>query len=103
MKQFLLNIFIYSIIGFFILACGSDRANSSKGSAVAGVVEVIIDTDGDGIPDGVDADIDGDGVTDNGTDTDGDGIKDVADADVDGDGVVDNGTDTDGDGINNGI
>lgn len=37
----------------------------------------------------------------NTTDTDGDGIQDWADADVNGDGTVDNGTDTDGDGITN--
>jgi len=60
-----------------------------------------VDTDGDGISDGADADANGDGTIDTGkTDTDGDGIADNADADVDGDGTVDNGTDTDGDGIN---
>jgi|GEM_PF-3597091 len=59
------------------------------------------DKDNDGIIDGADVDIDGDGINDNGSDTDGDGIRDTADADVDGDGVVDNGIDTDEDGINN--
>lgn len=61
----------------------------------------MLDSDGDGIIDGADVDIDGDGINDNGTDTDGDGIRDSSDADIDGDGVVDNGTDADGDGINN--
>ncbi|WP_394971838.1 BspA family leucine-rich repeat surface protein [uncultured Croceitalea sp.] len=58
------------------------------------------DIDEDGIPDGADVDIDGDGVNDNGTDTDGDGINDQSDVDVDGDGTHDNGDDSDGDGIN---
>ena len=58
------------------------------------------DTDGDGILDGADADVNGDGIIDNGTDTDGDGINDAADADADGDGVIDTGkTDADGDGV----
>lgn len=51
------------------------------------------DSDGDGIPDGMDVDPDGDGTNDNGTDSDGDGINDSSDVDVTG------GTDSDGDGI----
>jgi gliding motility-associated-like protein len=71
------------------------------------------DDDNDGIPDEEDADVDGDGINDNGEDTDGDGINDDSDpdidgdginndedADVDGDGVNDNGTDNDNDGVN---
>lgn len=101
MTKNLWNIFSLTIISFFLLSCGSDRAGSGFTPNVAGVLENIVDSDGDGIPDLVDADVDGDGIVDNGIDTDGDGIKDVADADVNGDGIVDNGTDTDGDGINN--
>jgi hypothetical protein len=55
--------------------------------------------DGDAYVNYIDADVDGDGVTDNGPDTDGDGIKDDYDADVNGDGTIDNGTDEDGDGV----
>ena len=53
------------------------------------------DTDGDGIPDLVDVDPDGDGVNDNGQDADGDQIADAADADqtsgrdVNNDGILD--------------
>ncbi|HEY8518949.1 MAG TPA: putative Ig domain-containing protein [Gammaproteobacteria bacterium] len=69
------------------------------------------DIDGDGIPDGADVDVDGDGTADNGTDGDGDGIRDAVDADdvgdgdADGDGigdtadVVDDRADADGDGL----
>ncbi|MDP5045031.1 MAG: cell surface protein SprA, partial [Leeuwenhoekiella sp.] len=42
------------------------------------------DTDGDGIPDLVDVDVDGDGVNENGQDVDGDQIADGADANVNG-------------------
>lgn len=59
-----------------------------------------IDTDGDGIYDGCDVDVDGDGIPDNGTDFDGDGINDASDADYDGDGIIDNGPDINGDGVN---
>ncbi|WGK69690.1 hypothetical protein P0082_02160 [Candidatus Haliotispira prima] len=38
------------------------------------------DTDGDGIPDGADVDVNGDGRPDNGTDSDSDGINDRSDA-----------------------
>ena len=59
-----------------------------------------MDSDGDGILDGADADVNGDGINDNGIDSDNDGINDSSDADVDGDGIVDNGADNDGDGVN---
>ena len=82
---------------------------------------LIVDTDGDGTPDGIDADDDGDGVVDaddafpldatESVDTDEDGIGNNADTDDDGDGVVDaddafpldatESVDTDGDGIGN--
>lgn len=58
------------------------------------------DTDNDGIHDAADADVNGDGIIDNGTDNDGDGVNDIADVDNDNDGVDDNGTDIDEDGIN---
>jgi len=58
------------------------------------------DTDNDGIHDLADADIDGDGVIDNGSDDDADGINNLSDADLDNDGINDNGTDIDHDGIN---
>ncbi|HBO30890.1 MAG TPA: cell surface protein SprA, partial [Leeuwenhoekiella sp.] len=51
------------------------------------------DTDGDGVPDIVDVDPDGDGVNNNGQDTDGDQIADAADADQT------NGSDINNDGI----
>ena len=82
---------------------------------------LIVDTDGDGTPDGIDTDDDGDGVLDTddafpldaaeSVDTDGDGIGNNADTDDDGDGVLDTddafpldaaeSVDTDGDGIGN--
>ena len=67
---------------------------------VLGVQYRNIDSDGDGILDGADVDIDGDGIADNGKDSDGDGIRDEVDVDIDGDGIADNGKDRDGDGIN---
>ncbi|WP_422083634.1 gliding motility-associated C-terminal domain-containing protein [Ulvibacterium sp.] len=51
-----------------------------------------MDDDNDGIPDNEDADVDGDGIIDNGTDSDGDGINDENDD-------LDDNIDTDGDGI----
>ena len=51
------------------------------------------DDDGDGIPNLADADIDGDGIIDNGPDSDGDGINDAFDVNQTG------GIDEDGDGI----
>lgn len=62
--------------------------------------DVNIDTDGDGIHDGCDVDVTGDGINDNGVDSDGDGINDACDADVNGDGIVDNGPDVNNDGRN---
>ena len=65
------------------------------------------DTDGDGIPDYLDPDSDNDGITDGveGTnDGDGDGLPNYQDTDSDGDGIpdsVEGTTDTDGDGIPN--
>ncbi len=100
MNQNLLNIVLIIGVVVLFLSCGSDRANSTHALAVAGVVEVIVDSDNDGIPDAIDSDVNGDGVVDNGVDSDGDGIIDIADVDVDGDGVPDNGVDFDGDGIN---
>ena len=58
------------------------------------------DTDNDGVPDAIDADVDGDGTVDNGPDTDGDGINDIGDADINGDGTIDNGPDANFDGVN---
>ena len=63
--------------------------------------DVNIDSDCDGIFDGCDADVDGDGILDFGlVDTDGDGIHDGCDADISGNGVIDNGPDINGDGLN---
>lgn len=61
------------------------------------------DTDGDGIPDGADVDVNGDGVFDNGCDVDDDGINNVADSDDNPtDGQTDVGNlDEDLDGIDN--
>jgi hypothetical protein len=85
------------------------------------IVNEIIDSDGDGIPDNIDTDDDNDGVLDaddafpfdpaESVDTDGDGIGNNADTDDDNDGVLDaddafpldatESVDTDGDGIGN--
>jgi hypothetical protein len=48
-----------------------------------------IDTDGDGIPDGLDTDDNGNGVPDGQEDPDGDGIPNDQDTDDDGDGIPD--------------
>lgn len=63
------------------------------------------DTDGDGIPDGADADVDGDGsIDEDSLDTDLDGIEDDADADADGDGNIDDETlDINNDGIDDNV
>lgn len=76
---------------------------------------VILDSDGDGIGDGVDLDSDNDGIPDLAEaagDSDGDGVADILDIDSDNDGIVDNveaqaegsyvapsGLDTDNDGL----
>ncbi|MFT5243596.1 MAG: cell surface protein SprA [Glaciecola sp.] len=70
-------------------------ANDGVNSTAAGN-----DNDSDNIPNDIDADIDGDGVVDNGPDTDGDGINDTGDSDINGDGTIDNGPDVNGDGVN---
>lgn len=64
-------------------------------------MDQVADDDGDGIPNHLDDDIDGDGVMDDGldVDTDGDGIPDHLDLDLDGDGVLDNVLDDDGDDV----
>jgi len=56
-----------------------------------------IDTDGDGIFDLFDVDVDGDGIDDNGVDSDNDGINDMSDVNVSG------GIDSNGDGIDDSI
>lgn len=56
-------------------------------------ITVLKDTDGDGVGDKNDADVDGDGIpntTEGTTDTDGDGIQNQWDLDSDGDGIPDN-------------
>jgi len=75
----------------------SDEANNAAISLTREVL-VLIDTDGDGIPNETDTDDDGDGVDDvidafpldatESVDTDGDGIGDNSDLDIDGDGVL---------------
>jgi len=114
-----MNRIIYTVYFALILiftGCGNDRASSNNRTnnivdtdgdglsdvkeGVLGVQSRNVDSDGDGILDGADVDINGDGTIDNGKDTDGDGIRDLVDVDVDGDGITDNGTDSDGDGIN---
>jgi hypothetical protein len=64
------------------------------------------DSDGDGVPDAQDLDLDNDGIpnaSDGADDTDGDGLPNLADLDSDGDGVADlveaGGTDATGDGL----
>ena len=67
------------------------------------------DIDGDGILDGADADVNGDGIVDNGRDYDNDGINDAHDTDDDDDRLLDdkdpndNNVDSDGDGISDGV
>jgi gliding motility-associated-like protein len=78
-------------------------ATNAAGTSTATVsIAITADTDGDGIPDIADADVNGDGVIDNGPDTDGDGIIDLYDNDIDGDGIPNNlDNDADGDGVPN--
>ncbi|MBL0686180.1 gliding motility-associated C-terminal domain-containing protein, partial [Aquimarina mytili] len=70
--------------------------NTIACTAITNVVSIILDSDGDGIPDATDLDDDNDGITDeeeqNGDatlDSDGDGVIDRLDLDSDGDGVYD--------------
>lgn len=98
------------------------KGDNSANNSYAVTVNVIGDLDGDGIPDGIDPDTDGDGVANEqdafsrnpkeSKDTDGDGIGDNSDPDIDGDGLTNEkeksiGTDplkadTDGDGVPDG-
>ncbi len=66
----------------------------------------FVDSDGDGVPDAQDLDLDNDGIPnalDGSDDTDGDGLPNLADLDSDGDGIPDlveaGGTDANGDGV----
>jgi len=99
----------------------SVRVNDGNGGVAYSnfTLDVILDTDGDGIPDSTDNDDDGDGVPDDedafpvdpmeDSDSDGDGVGDNADTDDDNDGVPDSeddfpndpteDTDSDGDGV----
>jgi len=92
---------------------------ASENTDLNGCAAIIVDLDGDGIPNSKDLDDDGDGFPDSSDafpliaaewrDTDGDGIGDNADSDDDGDGVADasddypldaaNFTDSDNDGV----
>jgi len=96
-----------------------DAAGNSDTSSIT--ITVLLDTDGDGLPDVTDPDDDNDGVNDaedvfpldptEAVDTDGDGIGNNADTDDDNDGVLDvndafpfdltESVDTDGDGLGN--
>ena len=97
-----------------------DNYNNLTGSLTgepSGTPMVVLDNDGDGIPNYRDIDSDNDGILDSveGTaDTDGDGIPNFLDLDSDGDGIPDNieaqatagyiaptGIDSDGDGLDN--
>ena len=108
-KSFKRTFFILSLVSCIFLACDSDvelltqniTTNETEITVEDndGLADDIdpnpnnLDSDGDGIPDGMDVDPDGDGVNDNGTDSDGDGINDASDVDETG------GMDTDGNGI----
>ncbi|MDQ8003742.1 MAG: Ig-like domain-containing protein [Pedobacter sp.] len=73
-----------------------DNYNNLTGSLTgdpSGVPMVVLDTDGDGIPNYRDIDSDNDGILDSvekAIDTDGDGIPNFLDLDSDGDGIPDN-------------
>ena len=99
------NIFIQSrLVGSY--AAPPPEENSLQ--PVGNSTDSSVDLDGDGIPEGTDAD--GDGILDEGVDADGDGYLDSTwdrDGDgyidtvwdLDGDGILDGGVDLDGDGI----
>lgn len=80
--QYTINGKVYQVGEF-----ANDGVNSTSGA--------YPDTDGDGVPDLVDVDPDGDGVNNNGADVDGDQIADSADssetagADINNDGILD--------------
>ena len=97
-----------------------DNYNNLTGSLAgdpSGIPMVVLDNDGDGIPNYRDIDSDNDGILDSVegmADTDGDGIPNFLDLDSDGDGIPDNieaqstagyiaptGVDSDGDGLDN--
>ncbi len=86
-------------------------SDGNGGTDIASIdLSVILDTDGDGIPDSQDLDDDNDGILDTAEgdgnlDTDGDGIVDSLDLDADNDGILDvdeaghGAADSDGDGM----
>jgi|GEM_PF-2270484 len=96
---------------YTVSATGTDplggQAEDSAGITIGIIPSEPGDTDGDGIPDDLDADSDGDDIPDwveGAGDTDGDGMPDYLDTDSDGDGIPDavEGTgDVDGDGLPN--
>ncbi|MGI6393153.1 MAG: hypothetical protein ACOX2F_00210 [bacterium] len=89
--------------------CKEDADGDSLPNCIEAPDGVLIDTDGDGIPDYLDLDSDGDGIPDSVEgleDVDGDGIPNYRDIDSDGDGLLDSYEcpllpckDTDNDGI----
>jgi hypothetical protein len=86
---------------------GTGTSGPAGGNPVTGAppnIEILPDTDGDGVVNTQDPDIDGDGITnDQDPDIDGDGIDNGEDEDIDGDGVINSEDgDMDGDGKNNG-
>ena len=75
------------------LAAGDAAGAKADGEVEDYLLSVEPDTDGDEVPDALDADNDNDGIPDTvevvGVDTDGDGTPDYLDPDSDGDGVAD--------------